>query len=280
MFTRGMVICGLLLAAGIDPGPRDLATTGNGADRPPVSTKLSDVAANAIDRGPIDGQLVQGTGCPWDCGGDTPDGNVGIVDFLDLLGDWNMIGTPCDFDGDGVGITDFLKLLANWGPCPAQPSCAWDCGLPPDGDVGIVDFLALLTQWGLIGTPCDFDGGGVGITDFLELLAHWGPCPDEPGDQVNFFLDQGMFDDALLPAGKDLKLEWDFNPHALPPASEVAVPDPLDISTHADSPSDPWSTAPPGEKCFDQPPNQINGVFSDVNCDSCGAGTPVAEADA
>ena len=70
MFTRGMVICGLLLAAGIDPGPGDLATTGNGADRPPVSTKLSDVAANAIDRGRIDGQLVQGTGCPWDCGGE------------------------------------------------------------------------------------------------------------------------------------------------------------------------------------------------------------------
>ena len=55
--------------------------------------------------------------CPWDCGGDN-DGEVGIVDFLALLGQWGQIGTPCDFDGGGVGIVDFLKLLANWGACP------------------------------------------------------------------------------------------------------------------------------------------------------------------
>ncbi len=45
------------------------------------------------------------------------DGNVGIVDFLALLGQWGGPGS-CDFDGGGVGITDFLELLANWGPCP------------------------------------------------------------------------------------------------------------------------------------------------------------------
>jgi hypothetical protein len=55
--------------------------------------------------------------CPWDCGGDN-DGDVGIVDFLALLAEWGLIGTPCDFDGTGVGIVDFLDLLANWGPCP------------------------------------------------------------------------------------------------------------------------------------------------------------------
>jgi hypothetical protein len=54
--------------------------------------------------------------CPWDCGGDN-DGNVGIVDFLELLAQWDG-GGSCDFDGGGVGIVDFLKLLANWGPCP------------------------------------------------------------------------------------------------------------------------------------------------------------------
>ena len=48
------------------------------------------------------------------------DGNVGIVDFLALLGAWGTDpGGPPDFDGDGdVGIVDFLKLLGNWGPCP------------------------------------------------------------------------------------------------------------------------------------------------------------------
>ncbi len=55
--------------------------------------------------------------CPWDCG-DSGDGNVGIVDFLALLGEWGQVGTPCDVDDGGVGINDFLALLANWGPCP------------------------------------------------------------------------------------------------------------------------------------------------------------------
>ena len=54
--------------------------------------------------------------CPWDCG--DGDGTVGIVDFLKLLADWAVVGSPCDFDGGGVGIVDFLKLLANWGNCP------------------------------------------------------------------------------------------------------------------------------------------------------------------
>ena len=54
--------------------------------------------------------------CPWDCGDDN--GDVGIVDFLALLAEWNLVDTACDFDGGGVGIVDFLKLLANWGPCP------------------------------------------------------------------------------------------------------------------------------------------------------------------
>ncbi len=52
--------------------------------------------------------------CPWDCGDNN--GNVGIVDFLALLGQWGGPGS-CDFDGGGVGITDFLSLLGAWGPC-------------------------------------------------------------------------------------------------------------------------------------------------------------------
>ncbi len=57
--------------------------------------------------------------CLWDCGGDH-DGNVGIVDFLGLLSQWDEVGTTCDFGlGDpGVGVNEFLDVLANWGPCP------------------------------------------------------------------------------------------------------------------------------------------------------------------
>ena len=55
--------------------------------------------------------------CPWDCAA-MPDGIVGITDFLQLLAEWGMIGSPCDVNGGGVGITDFLDLLVNWGTCP------------------------------------------------------------------------------------------------------------------------------------------------------------------
>ncbi len=54
--------------------------------------------------------------CIGDCEA-TPDGIVGIVDFLALLAQWGQVGAPCDFDGGGVGIPDFLILLASWGPC-------------------------------------------------------------------------------------------------------------------------------------------------------------------
>jgi len=53
--------------------------------------------------------------CPWDLD-DT--GDVGVTDFLILLGTWGEVGVPADFDGGGVGVTDFLILLGNWGPCP------------------------------------------------------------------------------------------------------------------------------------------------------------------
>jgi hypothetical protein len=56
-------------------------------------------------------------GCPWDCGVPA-DGQVSVLDFLALLGQWGQTGVSCDFDGGGVSITDFLELLAHWGPCP------------------------------------------------------------------------------------------------------------------------------------------------------------------
>ena len=60
-----------------------------------------------------------GEPCPWDCQA-VPDGNVGINDFLNLLGTWNQIGVPCDFGAGppGIGVEDFLELLAHWGACP------------------------------------------------------------------------------------------------------------------------------------------------------------------
>ncbi|MHC5007564.1 MAG: hypothetical protein ACYTGF_09435, partial [Planctomycetota bacterium] len=61
--------------------------------------------------------ITAGVPCPWDCQ-TTPDGSVGVTDFLKMLAEWGQVGTPCDFDGAGVSVTDFLELLANWGTCP------------------------------------------------------------------------------------------------------------------------------------------------------------------
>ena len=60
--------------------------------------------------------------CPWDLDGSC---DVGVSDFLDLLGAWGPCpptgGCPADFDNSGdVGVSDFLELLANWGSCPCD----------------------------------------------------------------------------------------------------------------------------------------------------------------
>jgi hypothetical protein len=77
-----------------------------------------DLGGESIVEAAVDGVgLRMVVCCPWDL---DVDGEVGIVDFLDLLAQWGaMPAGPPDFDGDGtVGITDFLALLGNWGTCP------------------------------------------------------------------------------------------------------------------------------------------------------------------
>ena len=68
----------------------------------------------------VDPVCPPGNPCPWDFDGS---GDVGVSDFLDLLGNWGACppkgDCPWDFDGSGdVGVSDFLDLLGNWGPCP------------------------------------------------------------------------------------------------------------------------------------------------------------------
>jgi len=103
---------------GIDPDDTAFRVSGAGdvnGDGVPdliVGARLADAGGN-IDAG--ESYVVFGRSCPWDCA--DGDGQVGIIDFLALLADWNN-ASACDFDGGGAGITDLLELLANWGPCP------------------------------------------------------------------------------------------------------------------------------------------------------------------
>ena len=106
---------GPLPSGGVDAlqfqGPFNAVSTNNAADYA-LTTDASSWTNNA-------GQvfaLPPDALCPWDCE-PASDGNVGINDFLELLSQWGLVGSTCDFDGGGVGINAFLALLANWGSC-------------------------------------------------------------------------------------------------------------------------------------------------------------------
>ena len=79
---------------------------------------LSNLNANLAFR--LVGTELKGVPCPWDL---DVSGDVGVSDFLELLGAWGPCppkgDCPADFDVSGdVGVSDFLELLGNWGPCP------------------------------------------------------------------------------------------------------------------------------------------------------------------
>ena len=70
----------------------------------------------------------------------------GAQDATITVTSWPSCGAQ-DLDNNGnVGITDFLALLGLWGPCPGPPGCPGDTD--GDGLVGITDFLDVLANWG------------------------------------------------------------------------------------------------------------------------------------
>ena len=95
----------------------------NGVAGASVIESISEVMLVAMDvpSFTITGETVEmAPSCPWDLDGSS---DVGVSDFLELLGAWGACppkgDCPADFDGSGdVGVSDFLELLGNWGPCP------------------------------------------------------------------------------------------------------------------------------------------------------------------
>ncbi|MHC4218202.1 MAG: right-handed parallel beta-helix repeat-containing protein, partial [Planctomycetota bacterium] len=124
------------------------------------------------------------TFCPADCR-QTPDGEVDIVDFLEMLITWGDAagGGPCDIDFDGViGMADFLAMLDDWGPCAPAAVAADERTIDRspniDGNavVGRANLAALRASWGPCAGDCpeDLDGDGVvGVRDLLIVLAAW-----------------------------------------------------------------------------------------------------------
>ena len=110
IFDRNGAMIGSIDTVG---SPFSLDVSGDGLS---VSSGSKSVHANINGSGGTVTTVHLPPPCPWDCA--DGNGEVGIVDFLALLGEWGQVGTACDFDNDGVGIVDFLKLLGNWGECP------------------------------------------------------------------------------------------------------------------------------------------------------------------
>jgi hypothetical protein len=71
----------------------------------------------------------------------------GILDACECTAD---IAPP---EGDGnVGIEDLLEVIGNWGACPAPPNpCTADVApfREPDGVVNIFDLLWIANKWGM-----------------------------------------------------------------------------------------------------------------------------------
>jgi hypothetical protein len=102
-------------------------------------------------------------------------------DTLGVLAPGTLVPNPRDLEIQHTNVGNLgIALLET---APQVPTCPWDCGTPHNKVIDIIDFLALLGDWGVVGSPCDFDGGGVGITDFLKLLGMWGPCPAPLNDE-------------------------------------------------------------------------------------------------
>ena len=54
---------------------------------------------------------------------------------------------PADLDGDGeVAVLDLLELIAAWGSCGDPSDCSAD--LDGDGEVAVLDLLELIAVWG------------------------------------------------------------------------------------------------------------------------------------
>ncbi len=81
----------------------------------------SDLSSPSIVEAAVDVVQLSALFCsPATCPDIDGDGEVGINDFLLVIGNWGPNpGHPADLDGDGmVGISDFLLVIGNWGVCP------------------------------------------------------------------------------------------------------------------------------------------------------------------
>ena len=142
--------------------------------------------------------VLPGSALATDCRADLDgDGTVGAADLAILLGDWGLVDSPANFNGDdeGVACFDLTFLQGNWGDCTCEGDAdgdgvvgpsdqkivleTWgnDCSadLDQNGVIDGNDIDALQCQWGTDDPAADLDGDGtVGIADLTQALAAFG----------------------------------------------------------------------------------------------------------
>ncbi len=135
----------------------------------------------------------------------------------------------------GSDVDLFVEVNAGC-TCPPGPviACGRGLGGLPQFEMqpGACVTIRLINDLGL---PNDVLKGNLTIQNKL------------PPTDVNFYTDPAEFITAVALAGKVEKFFWAFKPDLLPPAGIAALDDPLDITTHALDPDDPWGTLWPLE---------------------------------
>ncbi len=185
----------------------------------------------------------------------------------------------CDFDGRGVGINDFLELLANWGPCPA----------PANDECAGKIIIDRLDSGGTLMEPFDLFGA-TPSADPSQCTAQakdiWYCLRNTSMENTSVTLSGDIDLLAEVTAGCDCAnpgplivcerlLSAEPTSFVIQPGDEVCIRLLNDLGLPNDVINGEMiitnePAGPPSE--FDQPPNQANGLFSDLDCDFCVAG--------
>ena len=219
--------------------------------------------------------------CPADCALPA-DKEVGINDFLALLGQWGTIGS-CDLDGAGVGINDFLLLLGNWGTCPppSNDGCLGTITIDRFDSPGTIE--EQFDMWGASPSPDASQCTGVEPNTFKDIWY----CLQNSANDAKIVTLTGSVDllaeitaGCACPPGQLLTCGRLINAGSATTftmqAGEAVC---IRLINDLDLPNDQIAgsllltnepAGPPGVKCFDQPPNHADDLFSDVDCDLCG----------
>ena len=170
--------------------------------------------------------------------------DVYFLHFDPVTGLVNLSGS-ITFDQDIVGVIVLSDSLDATDRTLGFPGTTYPTGLTTRGLEFGGDFSDFITLSEDLSTISIDRSATTGVDQIRIITA-----------VANFYTDPAEFEAALLETNKRAKASWNFKPNNLPPASVVALDDPLNIDTHGADPDDPWSNppvTPSGDCCVAHP---------------------------